>query len=123
MSSTAPFQHIDPSRLLRAACHDLPLFRALCQTYLDTAPAQAAQLERDVRSGAPQAIVHSSHGLRGSVALLGASVLASRLAALEELAHRQECPAPGWFEETAQLLSQVEAEVRRGMAEYGDTRV
>ena len=123
MSPTASYQHIDPARLLHAACHDLPLFRALCQTYLDTAPAQATQLEQAVRSGMPQAIAHSSHGLRGSVALLGADALASRLAALEELARRQECPAPGWLDETAQMLAQVETEVRRGMAEYQDSQV
>lgn len=121
MPPAAPYQHIAPARLLHAACHDLPLFRALCQTYLDTAPAQAAQLEQAVRGGTPQAIVHGSHGLRGSVALLGATALVARLAALEELARQQQRPAPGWFDETALLLAQVEAEVRRGMADYQGT--
>lgn len=115
------YRHIDPSLLLRAACHDLALFRALCQTYLETAPAQAAQLEQAIRSGTPQAIAHGSHGLRGSVALLGATALVQRLAALEELARRQERPAAGWLDDTAQLLAQVEGEVRRSMAEYQGT--
>jgi len=120
--SPAPYHHIDPALLLHAACHDLPLFRALCQTYLDTAPDMLARLEQAVRSGTPQAIVHSSHGLRGSVALLGATALVSRLVALEALARQQERPAPGWLDETVRLLAQVEAEVRRGMAEYHDAQ-
>lgn len=112
------YRHIDPAMLLHAACHDLPLFRALCRTYLETAPAQAALLEQAIRSGTPQAIAHGSHGLRGSVALLGATALVQRLAALEELARQQQRPAPGWLDETALLLAQVEIEVRRSMAEY-----
>ncbi|MGK5079898.1 Hpt domain-containing protein [Janthinobacterium sp. HLX7-2] len=116
-----PCRHIDPALLLRAACQDLALFRALCQTYLDTAPAMAAQLAQAVRSGTPQAIAHSSHGLRGSVALLGATALVSRLAALEQLARQQERPAPGWIDDTALLLAQVETEVRRSMAEFQGT--
>lgn len=113
-----PYRHIEPTRLLRAACQDMPLFRSLCQTYLDMAPAMLAQLAQAVRSGAPQAILRSSHDLRGSVALLGATALVSRLAAVEQLARQQERPAPDWLDDTMHLLAQVEAEVRRGMAEY-----
>ena len=111
-------RHIDPALLLHAACHDLPLFRSLCQTYLDTAPAQAAQLALAIRNGTPQAMLYASHGLRGSVALLGATTLVRRLAALEALARQQHRPEPGWFDETALLLAEVETEVRRSMAEY-----
>ncbi|MDN2710448.1 MULTISPECIES: Hpt domain-containing protein [unclassified Janthinobacterium] len=116
------YRHIDPALLLHAACQDVPLFLTLCQTYLDTAPAMFGQLAQAVRSGTPQAIVHGSHGLRGSVALLGATALVSRLAELERLARLQERPAPGWLDETARLLALVEAEVRRGMAEYQETQ-
>jgi HPt (histidine-containing phosphotransfer) domain-containing protein len=113
-----PYSHIDPPQLLRAACQDLPLFRSLCQTYLDMVPAMLAQLEQAVRSGTPQAILRSSHDLRGSVALLGATALVARLTALEQLARQQERPAPDWLAGTVHMLAQVEAEVRRGMAEY-----
>lgn len=113
-----PYRHIDPPQLLRAACQDLPLFRSLCQTYLDMAPAMLAHLAQAVRSGTPQAILRSSHDLRGSVALLGATALVARLTALEQLARQQEQPAPDWLDGTMHLLAQVEAEVRRGMAEY-----
>ena len=112
------FRHSDPAVLFQATGHDLEMFRALSQTYLDTAPAMQARVEQAVRDGAAQAIVHSCHTLRGTVALLGASALTARLAALEQLVRHQGVAPPGWLDETALLLGEVEREVRRSMLEY-----
>ncbi|MEG2029447.1 MAG: Hpt domain-containing protein [Janthinobacterium sp.] len=112
------YRHIDPAVLFQATGNDLQMFRALSQTYLDTAPAMYARVEQAVRGGAMQAIVHSCHTLRGTVALLGARALTARLAALEQLVRHQGVAAPGWLDETAALLGAVEQEVRRSMNDY-----
>lgn len=112
------FRHIDPAVLFRATGHDLEMFRALSQTYLDTSPAMFARVEQAVRGGAAPAIVHSCHTLRGTVALLGASALVTRLAALEQLVRQQGVATSGWLAETATLLDAVEQEVHRSMLEY-----
>ncbi|MGK5015595.1 Hpt domain-containing protein [Janthinobacterium sp. 61] len=112
------YRHIDPAVLFQATGHDLEMFRALSQTYLDTSPAMFARVEQAVRGGAAQAIVHSCHTLRGTVALLGASALVARLAELEQLVRHQGVAAAGWLAETAALVGAVEQEVRRSMREY-----
>ncbi|MBG6220023.1 MULTISPECIES: Hpt domain-containing protein [unclassified Janthinobacterium] len=112
------YRHIDPAVLFKAACHDLEMFRALSQTYLDTAPAMYASVEKAVHSGTAQAIVHSCHTLRGTVVLLGAHALTARLAELEYLVRHQGVAAAGWLAETAALVGAVEQEVRRSMCEY-----
>ena len=112
------YRHIDPAVLFQATGNDLQMFRALSQTYLDTAPAMYARVEQAVRGGAMQAIVHSCHTLRGTVALLGARALTARRAALEQLVRHQGVAAPGWLDETAALLGAVEQEVRRSMNDY-----
>ena len=112
------YRHIDPAVLFQATGNDLQMFRALSQTYLDTAPAMYARVEPAVRGGAMQTIVHSCHTLRGTVALLGARALTARLAALEQLVRHQGVAAPGWLDETAALLGAVEQEVRRSMNDY-----
>ena len=112
------YRHIDPAVLFRATGHDLEMFRALSQTYLDTSPAMFARVGQAVRGGAAQAIVHSCHTLRGTAALLGASALVARLAALEQLVRHQGATAPDWLTETAALVAEVEQEVRRSMLEY-----
>jgi HPt (histidine-containing phosphotransfer) domain-containing protein len=112
------YRHIDPAVLFQATGHDLEMFRALSQTYLDTAPAMFARVEQAVHSGATQAIVHGCHTLRGTVALLGASALVARLAALEHLVRHQGVAAPDWLAETAVLVGAVEQEVRSSMLDY-----
>ncbi|MGK5036187.1 Hpt domain-containing protein [Janthinobacterium sp. LB3P118] len=112
------YRHIDPTVLFQASGHDLKMFRALSQTYLDTSPAMFARVEQAVRGGAAQAIVHSCHTLRGTVALLGAGALVARLAELEQLVRHQGVAWSGWLAETATLLDAVEQEVRRSMHEY-----
>ena len=112
------YRHIDPAVLFQATGHDLEMFRALSQTYLDTAPAMFARVEQAVRSGAAPAIVHSCHTLRGTVVLLGASALVARLAALEQLVRHQGVAAPDWLAETAVLVGAVEQEVHRSLREY-----
>ena len=112
------YRHIDPAVLFQATGHDLEMFRALSQTYLDTSPAMYARVEQAVRSGAAQAIVHACHTLRGTVALLGARALTARLADLEQRVRHQGLAAPGWLDETAALLDAVEQEVRRSMLDY-----
>ncbi|MDN2672148.1 Hpt domain-containing protein [Janthinobacterium sp. SUN026] len=112
------YRHIDPAVLFQATGRDLEMFRALSQTYLDTAPAMFARVEQAVRGGAAQAIVHSCHTLRGTVVLLGASALAARLAEFEQLVRHQGVPATGWLAETAALVGAVEQEVRRSMLDY-----
>ncbi|MDN2676556.1 Hpt domain-containing protein [Janthinobacterium sp. SUN033] len=112
------YRHIDPAVLFQATGRDLEMFRALSQTYLDTAPAMFARVEQAVRGGAAQAIVHSCHTLRGTVVLLGASALAARLAEFEQLVRHQGVPAANWLAETAALVGAVEQEVRRSMLDY-----
>jgi histidine phosphotransfer protein HptB len=112
------YRHIDPAVLFQATGHDLEMFRALSQTYLDTAPAMYARVEQAVRGGAAQAIVHSCHTLRGTAALLGARALTARLAELEQLVRHQGVAAAGWLAETAALVGAVEQEVRRSMRDY-----
>ena len=112
------YRHIDPAVLFQATGHDLEMFRALSQTYLDTSPAMYARVEQAVRSGAAQAIVHACHTLRGTVALLGARALTARLADLEQLVRHQGLAAPGWLDETAALLDAGDQEVRRSMLDY-----
>ncbi|MGV8866605.1 MAG: Hpt domain-containing protein [Janthinobacterium svalbardensis] len=112
------YRHIDPAVLFQATGHDLEMFRALSQTYLDTAPAMFARVEQAARSGAAPAIVHSCHTLRGTVALLGAGALVARLAELEQLVRHQGVAAPDWLAETAALLDAVEQEVCRSMLDY-----
>ncbi|MBE3024477.1 hypothetical protein GQ37_013495 [Janthinobacterium sp. BJB1] len=112
------YRHIDPAVLFQATGHDLEMFRALSQTYLDTSPAMYARVEQAVRSGAMQAIVHGCHTLRGTVTLLGARALTARLAELEQLVRHQGVAPPGWLDETAALLGAVEQEVRRSMLDY-----
>jgi HPt (histidine-containing phosphotransfer) domain-containing protein len=116
------YRHIDPAVLFRATGHDLEMFRALSQTYLDTSPAMYARVEQAVHNGAAQGIVHSCHTLRGTVALLGASTLVARLAELEQLVRHQGVAASGWLADTATLLGEVEQEVRRSMLEYTGTQ-
>lgn len=112
------YRHIDPAVLFQATGHDLEMFRALSQTYLDTAPAMFARVEQAVRGGAAPAIVQSCHTLRGTAALLGAGTLVARLAALEQLVRHQGVAASGWLDETAALVGEVEREVRRSMLDY-----
>ncbi|PHV29385.1 hypothetical protein CSQ93_04745 [Janthinobacterium sp. BJB426] len=112
------YRHIDPAVLFQATGHDLEMFRTLSQTYLDTSPAMFAHVEQAVRGGVAQAIVHSCHTLRGTVALLGASALVARLAELEHLVRHHGMAAAGWLDETAALVDAVALEVRRSMLDY-----
>ncbi|WP_300759102.1 Hpt domain-containing protein [Janthinobacterium sp.] len=117
-----PYRSIDPATLFHATGDDRDIFRTLSQIYLDTAPAMYAKVELAVRAGSPPAIVHSCHTLRGTVALLGARTLASRLAELEVLARHHGTVPPDWLDGTASELALIEAEVRRSMIEYPDAQ-
>lgn len=112
------YSHIDPAVLFHATGADPDMFRALCQTYLDTSPALYRRVELALQDGAPQAIVHGCHTLRGTVVLLGAHGLASRLSEMELLVRQQGVPPAGWLDETARLMGLVANEVKRSMAEY-----
>jgi HPt (histidine-containing phosphotransfer) domain-containing protein len=80
------------------------MVEALLQTFVEDCPGRFAALEKAVQEGDAKAIESAAHAFKSGSSTIRASVLAERLAFVEEAAHS------GRLEPIAVLLEQVRAE-------------
>jgi HPt (histidine-containing phosphotransfer) domain-containing protein len=80
------------------------MVEALLQTFVEDCPGRFAALEKAVQEGDAKAIESAAHAFKSGSGTIRASVLAERLAFVEEAAHS------GRLEPIAVLLEQVRAE-------------
>jgi|SRR5450830_4959 len=85
---TPRYQHINPAVLLDAAGQDIPTFLELSATFLDIAPPMYERLHQAITAGQAAEVTLQSHSLKGTVALIGADQLASRLGRIEALSRK-----------------------------------
>ena len=106
------YLHIDPSVLLDAADGDAAVFCDLCNTFLEIAPPLMRDLKTAVDNQDRATAARQSHSLKGTVALVGAKELASRLQAVESAAGKPDAPIPDLSAPEA-LFQSVMLEVRQ----------
>lgn len=82
-----------PQLLWGFSCADRDCFRALGQTFIDTAPAWMTRLRLALGSGATADISAASHGLKGMTQLVGADAMTALLQEVERRA-RADMPMP-----------------------------
>jgi len=84
------YQYINPAVLLDAAGQDMQVFVELTRTFLEIAPPMFERLAKAIEAGNLRVITLESHSLKGTVALIGAHLVASLLEQIESLSRHAE---------------------------------
>ncbi len=113
---------IDPLVLYDEAGRDLAFFVSLSRTFLDIAPPMFDRLERAILADARVTVIHESHSLRGSAALVGARQLSNLLQEMEQLARQNsETSFISHLPELTRLFTLVLREVQLSITHFRGT--
>ncbi len=116
---TRQYQSINPDLLMDAVGNDLSAFRSLSTTFLDIAPPALLRLLAAIQTANHQRIVHESHSLRGTMALVGAHDMVNLLRNIETLANQESIVAiESLQKELSEIFVLVESEVRDSVLHF-----
>lgn len=116
--------HCDLSILFEAATRDLVTFRRLSALFLDMLPQMRDRLAQALRENDRQQIARTSHALKGTTGLVGATRLTSMLAEMEALYASdggEEC-SELFLDELWMLMEAAKQEVQLGMTTFDGKR-